>query len=546
MRRSLGLSLGIHGFIVDPLVGEFSLFVVPRSDRYGYADGSSISSTSWRFGGNLILFPRGTYRLFLGLSQSMYDTSRITSEDPTALSRAPDHNTTMVGRFSIHGGALRGLALMASRNTLEFVDSSIDSRITETQTVSWNRASLDFKHRYVLTHRQNDYGTNSFQSEDLILTGQENGNLGRRWTWDGSLVGRERSTSTGSDARSYRTARLFNRFVKRYDQRGSTLRISQSYAGNQPNATTTTHGLGLSVGYQTPISRAFTVAAGGGYSTELGGKSRLRAPQANGSISWQRIRRSTHLSFTGSASYANVSRTAESASTVENSFGAGVSGSLVAGDPSKIETSLSAGWFRSDFQLTADIDPDLPDLWLGISRASISDRTSARFTLERRKSAYDVRLVSNWNSSDSQDEGEMFTGSSSTSSSQSLSIRVYRLNLGLGTGHTDVKGVDIPVISSTYRVGSVTFSPLKNLHLTGSYRTDLRDFPSGRIDVERADITARFNIGQNQFWVQGYQITESAGAGVPRRSRGWSISLSRGFRGWLPFVSAVTGRGTIR
>jgi hypothetical protein len=180
----------------------------------------------------------------------------------------------MVGRFSIHGGALRGLALMASRNTLEFVDSSIDSRITETQTVSWNRASLDFKHRYVLTHRQNDYGTNSFQSEDLILTGQENGNLGRRWTWDGSLVGRERSTSTGSDARSYRTARLFNRFVKRYDQRGSTLRISQSYAGNQPNATTTTHGLGLSVGYQTPISRAFTVAAGGGYSTELGGKSR--------------------------------------------------------------------------------------------------------------------------------------------------------------------------------------------------------------------------------------------------------------------------------
>lgn len=543
-RRTLAVALGIQGFIVDPLVSEFSLFVEPRWENYGYWNGNDVATNNWRYGGRILLFPRGQYSLFLAFNQDQYDTSRITTEDPVGLNRAPDTSSVLTGRFRIQGGVLRGLSVGAHRSTLEFVDSRVDSRVTKGQFVDWRRGSKNFSHHYNLTRRTYDYGSVSYRSDDSLLTGQENGYLGAAWTWDMSLIGRDRETETaGSGIRSFRTFRLFNRFVKNYSG-GTSFRLTQTYAANQLDQSSTSHGLGLSAGYQWRLPTGFSLSTDASISHEVAGEDRLTAPSASVAGDWQRSWRKLTFSLDGLLSYAVLSREFGGYSTEETSLGVGGGGSIHYGETSKLETTLSAFWRRSDFQLTGEIDPEAPDLGVGLGRARLVDRFTARARLERRRQAYDILLTSNWSSYTPRGQGET-SSAASESWVHSLTGRVGRLNLGAGAGQLEYRGVAIPY-QSDFKYASFSFVPMSNLTVQGSYRTDHRDLWPNDVDLERMDLTFRFNIGDNVFLVQGYQISESAGSAMPRVTRGWMVTLSRGFRGWLPIASSVSGRGIVR
>lgn len=127
----------------------------------------------------------------------------------------------------------------------------------------------------------------------------------------------------------------------------------------------------------------------------------------------------------------------------------------------------------------------------------------------------------------------------------SASVHGGRLGLAVSAGSTRVmNGTDQQV---RYVGASLTVRPASWLRVGGSFRLDRRHLTAApEIDAWRGEALAGLSIGAFRLTATGFLAEETVAGGSRRRNKGFSWSLSRGFGGWLPFVSAPVRRGVIR
>jgi hypothetical protein len=127
----------------------------------------------------------------------------------------------------------------------------------------------------------------------------------------------------------------------------------------------------------------------------------------------------------------------------------------------------------------------------------------------------------------------------------SATVNGGRLGLAVSAGSTRVKnGTDQEV---RYVGASVSSRPAAWLNVGGSFRLDRRHLTaSPETDAWRGEALVGMSIGAFRLTGTGFLAEEAVADGSRRRNQGFTWTLSRGFGGWLPFISAPVRRGVVR
>jgi hypothetical protein len=124
-----------------------------------------------------------------------------------------------------------------------------------------------------------------------------------------------------------------------------------------------------------------------------------------------------------------------------------------------------------------------------------------------------------------------------------LSARRFSVTSNLG--RSSVLGPGDQEVSFWGVSGSLR--PFRLLGLTGAYREDRRDLLlSPRVDGERWEASADMFVGAFVLRGLAFSTLERAAASGERSNRGFKLTLTRVFRGWLPIVSGGLSGGEVQ
>ena len=207
------------------------------------------------------------------------------------------------------------------------------------------------------------------------------------------------------------------------------------------------------------------------------------------------------------------------------------------------ELSLSAG--RNELRPAGLLDRDLPELGWGIPVARTEDRGTARFTISAPLGSVSTSL---WGEVERRRNSEDFENPVDYRlERETLSATVNGSRLGLAVSAGSYEGEERHRPGGPVRRSQSLPANLVLADPRGSFRLDRRHLTaSPETDAWRGEALAGMAIGAFRLTGTGFVAEETVEDGSRRKNRGFTWSLSRGFDGWLPFISAPVRRGVVR
>lgn len=535
--RDLGLSLGVNGFVLHPSVARFRLGL--DAQLSSYRSERSRGTRRWGARGDLNVFPVGKYRVSLFGTRKLYDYSGLTEEDPLTLLGVPDASTGFGGRLRLTSGPLRGLLAGFERNRLGFLSREARAEVEERELLDWSRAGRTFARHLSLERRSHDYGTVDFATDDLTASYDHRGSLSPSWRWDAFAAVLRRDLAFEGKSSSFDDVRATQHFVR---TRGRGL-VDLGYSGGL------TRGEGLSFQSHTVSGRyrwrpneRWDVGPFATYGVQASGGSTVRSPQLGASAVWTRPG-AMDISFSNSVGYALLQRGGTAGSRTDSLLTLAVGGSLGHGKEATLREELEASWSRNQLRLAGEALAELPDLGARLAGTGMEDLLRGRLTLRRRWGPVLCTGYGEW--ARREVPGVPSQGGFSLDTlTQSLQLGGSGFSLLANVGEAKVRGAAAQEVRS--RSVSASWTPWRLVSLTASYRTDTRELALAP-SLEGDRVEGGVDLGLGAFVLQGHGFVtrERRPSLAERTNRGFVLTVSRRFWGWLPIVTGVPRAGVI-
>lgn len=538
----LRLALDLNGYIVHPAVARFRLGL----DTTLASSGGSfaLDTSNWGYQLDLDLLPASSTPVRMYFGQSFLDYSGASQGEDLALTGVADRIT----RFGLFARAVntifKGSEIGWSRDTFSFVGRNTSDEVRENAFAQWSRASRNFRHTLRLQRDYTSFGTIDFATEDLKLTLDEGGNIGRGWNWATYGLGIRRDLQSGSSSRLIETVRLNNRFTRSLGND----RLQLNYLINAASADRGYIWIhNLSGSYIWVLSGGWSLSSTVGLAAQQRTNSDSLTPFGSTTVNNNWRLGKFALGLSAGVNLSQSRQKYREGDATQNAFGVSTQLSLAHGRPEGLQKQLELLYSQNELRSAADEDLDLPDLGVSITGIAATDLAEARLSLRRqwRGAQFQARIETRQRTrADDRIDLESFTLTQSTASA---SLGRGSLSFGLSASQSEVE-LDQRLASSA-RSANANFGwrVQRDLRVHGGASIfDQQDplFPDVR--SERFDFGATYHVGLLDLSARFVQTTVLPVDGSERRNRLLIWTISRTFGGWLPVVSAPKRKGTIR
>lgn len=535
-------SLGLTGYAFDPAIVGFHL----GGDVYVGDYRPAATERQVGFGGSasINILPRSILPITAYASRRKYDYSGITTTDPLALLTFPQWSTAYGGRARVRRGFLGGLLLGYDRNEIEFVDSTVPRQVNETMFGDWSGNIGRMVPHLRIERRFQDYGYIDYRSTDWTATFDQHGPLWKSWRWDLSAVGFRRDSVFGVDQDPTRvdSMNLVNSFSYT-TARNDSLNIGYSLGvGRTPGVPTGTS-QNASLSYAWNIGSGFTATPTASYYWGRFGDSSNDGPQAALNVGWNRQLDAWAISLNANGSYYDLKTTTPDASGKDSGYGWGGGFYVAHGTEATLLKSVEASYSRNQIQQVAalTIAPGT-----GLYGIGPSTRATGRVSVSKAGGRSRFRFYVDG----SQQEATQPTDAATTYTVRSV-VGVAEIGYDWATASGSwgkSKSTAFDTQNVKYWSASLNLRPSSNVTAIGTYRRDQSE-QVGTPDVDswrgEATLSLRFGeffLGSTAFYVS--QVVPGSDSNLINRGLTWT--LTRGFSGWLPFVSSQQRRGVVR
>jgi hypothetical protein len=537
---SADIALGLNGFLGHPAVGRFGL--LGTAGLVDYQGVRALDSRRWGVNANLSVLPQSRFPLTLYASRQAYSYSRITEDDPLALAGIPETSLGLGGRFRMRDGPLSGTLLGYDRSNVAYRNAGGESALQETAFADWSRGGRRFDQHLRLEHQRQDFGLVDYSIRDLTGNFDQTARLGGGWRWELFAYGVRRRLDFAGAVFQLDNARTSQRFIDVMSPR-ATLELSYDGGLSRGEGAEFQSHTGL-VRLQMRPSPAWTLTPFGGYGIQVADGTRLRAPQAGFSASWARTKGALDVVVNEGVGIAWLQ---VEGGPQDSSLSLSLGATVGHGEERGLRKELEASWARNRLRRAGEPLEGQPDLGVGLAGVGTEDSLRGRVTLRRRVgssiSIYGYGEASRRELAGVSGSGT--TGPAVDTLTGTLQLAGRRVS---ATGNVGTSRVAAPSVQEVrFWAATLTIRPLRLLSLAASYRADRRDLVlAPDIEVERVEASANLAVGAFVLMGQGFQTTEAPRDGLERRNRGFVVTLSRRFGGWLPIVTGVPDGGVIR
>jgi len=543
--QQLQLSLGLNGYILHPLVGNFRVGL----DLFFSELENGKSLDSDRLGGrvDLNLFPRGAYPFQLRYRRTRFEFTRTDEGTLQPLSQLPDRSSVLEGRMRVRRGFLTGTLVGADHTTLTYRDPGVRDQFFNREFVDWGRQLGTLNHHVRLEHQERNFSFSNLAVEDLNLLFDQQGTLSEVWGWQLSAGGilRELRVVGGNagETRDYRLRNLlFRPMASRRDRLDLETRLGLRQ--NDPGSSTETYAVRAS--YRWRPKPGWEVAPFTELAFQSGETLDSRSPRVGAVASWSHSGERVDTLLSSRVSYGTIQRSNSVELADETVFGLGVAGSVAHGRSDGLRKELDVEVNRNEVSLSREPISELPDLGLAFDRLAAQDSQRLRLTLSHR---WRRSLLSGWGELNRQEASTLQAGEkfSSETFSGNIQLSTGRFNFRLGSGETRIEEGLLPEQRIRFDTLAGGWRPTRMLRLRAAYRTDTRMLVlTPDLDVERIEAGFSLMIGRVTLDATAYENRERLAGGSETTFRGFQWSVRRTFAGWLPVVSGSQRRGVIR
>jgi hypothetical protein len=540
--KELRLSLGLNGFVLNPAIAGFRLGADALFLRID--DAGTRSSVRWGGRGDISILPRSAVPVRLYAGHDRYEFG-LGSATPVYSSATPDFGTTAGGRIRVRRGPLTGLLAGYDWHRLSFLEPGAGPQDRGVGFVDWTAPVTRLQPHLRIERRDEEYGSLGYAFRDWVGGYDHRGPVLGAWTWQLSASGLDRRTSYDqAPSLTNRSARVQSSFLRQTGSRG-TLSIDYGLgygevSGGEPSVTQVG-----TVRLVTVFDRGLTAGSSVSWTTARYGAFSSDGPQASLNAGWAGRTGPWNASASLGASYLWQNQVRDGSEDRSSAWGGTVGLTLAHQGPAGLreEISISAG--RNELRPAGFLDPDEPDVGWGIPVASTEDRGTARLTVSGPLGSL---RASFWAEAERREASGDFVnpvGYRLDRETISATANGGRLGLAISAGRARVKnGTDEEL---RFVGASLSVRPTPWLSLGGSFRLDRRRLTvSPETEAWRGEALAGLSFGAFRLTGTGFLAEESVPHGSRRRNQGFTWALSRGFEGWLPFVSAPARRGVVR
>lgn len=541
--QDMRLALSVNGFIVHPALAVFRVGIETAMTRY--AQRAALDNRKLGYRADFRILPQSDYPLQFFLSRRRYDYTSRPEGASFLLQNTPDQTSSLGARFRVRRGLLGGLIVGTDRTVVDFVERSARSEKVARGFADWSRAGRRLQQHYRLERQSRDYGAIGYTLTDTVVNSDQSTLFGTwRWTAAANATRRE-ITIRGRESGALDIARIQNRLFTA--ERGKTLwdfGWDAGYAGGA-NGGVQSHLLSARILREHKNGYAYQWTPFVSLGLQIADAFTVTSPQAGINASWTARRRGFDLGLSGGASYLVLEKSGDaSESTSESRLGYSAGFSAGHGSSSRWRKEIELSLARNRFRVAGESVGDVPQFGTVIAGTGTEDIDRARLTVGRRWNGASVQMYSDW--SQRRAEG-VFTSQpfTSTSLTQSLQVSMRHLSLLFSGGESVVETTMDQKVR--HLSGSAAWRPFRFLSLNTLYRRDRRETVfEPRIDGERIEGGMSVRLGEIYLNPQAFVATERLASGEERVNRGFTVSVSRQFGGWLPIVTAPQRRGVIR
>jgi hypothetical protein len=542
--RSIGLALGMNGFIVHPAVSRFRIGL--DLEFIDTNAGQELDTNRTGLSGNFDLFPRGDYRASLYVHRQLYDYSGAAADDPFTLLAAPDTLTTYGARFRAMQGFLKGSLVGVERSAIDFVGSAARQQESEREFWDWSRDSGNFNHHVRLEHRFRDIGTVDVNYEDFRVNLDERGDFSPTWHWTLSGSGlRQESESFGLPAQRVDDYQLRTRLthdVRELDQ----IDMIYEFGRNDVDTRDTTQSHGVAASYRWRPNLMWQFGPIVSYAQISSEVLETRAPRAGVIVGWDRAAAGWDSSIIARGSYGTLEREAGGMTQDESQFAGSFIGNVGHGSMEGLRKEIEVEVLRNRLQI-AQAGPIVPPgLGLPLPGLGTEDLWRARLTLGHR---WDSQFLNAWGDWTRRQTDPLATNELLTIDTLTATVQygAHRFDLKMNVADSDVEEMSRGHQSLRSAGLLASWRPWRSVSLRGSYRRDERIVDlAPNIDGAQLEAGVRWQLGQFYLDVSYLEIIQEFSGGPETTLRSVAWRLSRRFGGWLPIVTGPQRRGVIR
>ena len=543
--RSLGLALGMNGFIVHPAVSRFRIGL--DLEFIDTDAGQQLDTNRTGLRGNFDLFPRGDYRASLYFNRQLYDYSGAAADDPFTLLAAPDTLTTYGARFRAMQGlsqgepGRRGAQLHRLRR---FGRASAGVRIGSSMT--GRAASGNFNHHLRLEHRYRDIGTVDVNYDDFRVNFDERGDLTPTWHWTLSGSGiRQESESFGLPTQRVDDYQLRTRV--RHDVRDlDQIDMTYEFGFNELATRGATQSHAASATYKWRPNLMWHFGPTVSYALISSEILETRAPRAGVVVGWDKAAGGWGSSIIARGSYGALEREAGGMTQDESQFAGSFIANVGHGSMEDLRKEIEVQVNRNRLQITQPGPILPPGLGFPLPGLGVEDLWRARVTLGHRWDSQFLNAWGDWTrrQTDPLANDELLTIDTLTATVQ---YGAHRFDLKMNVADSDVEETSQGEQSIRSAGLLASWRPWRSVSLRGSYRRDERMVAlAPNIDGTQLEGGVRWQIGQFYLDVSYLEVNQEFSGGPETTLRSVAWRLSRRFGGWLPIVTGPKRRGVIR
>jgi len=537
--RTLGAELGLQGFVVHPAIARFTLGLDASKLRYRQSVASHQTRLGFRLNAQLLPESVNPIELFAGRRWYQYAASDELS--PLAYLATPESTTFGGARLRLRRGALAGLLLGLEATRTSFVEQRRPQEDTR-GFLDWSGSGKKLQHHFRLERQEHRFAVVDYRWQDLTANYEQHGNLAPELRWDLAAQALQRSFAYRGNATSFQLASLDQSLVRQAPSGASqTLGYRGSFLAGEDAKRFTTHDLAFAQHLAPRGGFRLGFEAGLGWQEAQG--SHLAAPRVGVSGSWERSFSVFRVLLTGAVAEGRLEGSQGGARFAQRYTASSAGVSLGAGEVQRLRVELEAGSARNQLRQAADLASSYPGgqlpEWLGTS-----DARHARVRLTHQQAGFSVTAFSDWQRL-SQGRLLQATPVTGTTRTHTMQIASGPLQLVGNVGSSRWQdGTDVALDFASV-AGSVRFG--RNVSFRGSHRIEKRHVPfQPQLDFTRSEASLDFSLGAFVASIVGETVSEQLEGGVQRRFKSLRWTISRGFGGLLPFVSAPARRGVIR
>jgi len=542
--NTLGLSLGMNGFIVHPAISRFRLGADLQFIRTD--SGQSLDTNRTGLQGNFEFLPRGPHRGSLYINRQLYDYGGSAVDDPFTLLSIPDTLTTWGGRFRAARGFLAGSLLGFDRSAISFIEPGVNQQVYDRQFYDWSRDTSDFSHHVRLEHRYRDLGTVDLNYDELRLNIDERGDFSPAWHWTltGSGV-RQDSESFGMAPQRIDDYQLRSRLTHDIRER-DLVEFFYEFGLTEPDTQPSTESHGLSVAYKWRPHPMWNIGPVASYATISSDLQDVRAPRAGLVVGWDWAPQPWNLGFVARGSYGFLERDAGGMIQKEHQSAGSFVGTVGHGTMEGLRKELEVELVRDRLRVTQTQLVTPPGLGLPLPGLGTEDLERGRITLGHR---WDSQFINAWGDWTRRRSDVLFTGEAIATETLTATLQygAHRFDIKANIADTDVTE-DALTRQNIRSLGlGASWRPWRGVSVHGSYRVDQRHIAlAPDVDGTQLEAGVRWQVGLFYLDFTLLESTQAFSGNPETRVRGITGNLTRRFGGWLPIVSGPERRGVIR